>query len=400
MAPKGPNRALAEGKETRQNQPTKTFLDNDWLRKTRVGAQEWAAMKGGRRPYSPQPNRPLGCRRCPASLVARGRYSSPSSCDVKGAVWRQRNRLARARLASIVSPPKYPTDRIRILYIGGTGRTGSTLLTKMLDQYPEFFAAGELAFLWRFGLLNQGKCGCGLLLRECPIWKSVFDHAFGGSANVDAEEMLRLRRHFNSKHLPLMLTPKLRERLLKRSGEFPSTVERLYHGITAATGCQVIVDSSKEPHYSYILRTLPSLEVFFLHLVRDPRAIAYSWKENRKKESGLPYHALMERRGAMTSATYFDVSNIAAEVMWARHHDYYMFLRYEDFLAQPGKTVRMIGQLVGLDLDPSRVIKDGTQFWVHHTPRGVIPTASRKDPYPSERRSHGARTCHDKVSSR
>jgi hypothetical protein len=258
-----------------------------------------------------------------------------------------------------VSLPKYSTDRIRILYIGGTGRTGSTLLTKMLDQYPEFFAAGELAFLWRFGFLNKGKCGCGLLLRECPIWKSIFDYAFGGSANVDAEEMLRLRRRFNSKHLPLMLTPKLRERLLKRSGEFPSTVERLYQGIAGATGCQVIVDSSKEPHYSYILRTLPSLEVFFLHLVRDPRAIAYSWRENRKRESGLPYHALMERRGAMTSATYFDVSNIAAEVMWTRHRNYYMFLRYEDFLARPEKTLHKIGQWVGLDLDPSRVIKDG-----------------------------------------
>ena len=256
-----------------------------------------------------------------------------------------------------VAPLKDQTDRVRVIYIGGTGRTGSTLLTKMLGQYPEFFAAGELAFLWRF--LNHGKCGCGLLLRECPTWRAVFDYAFGGSDNVDAEEMLRLRRRFNSKHLPLMLTPKLCERLLKRSGEFPSTVERLYQGITAATGCQVIVDSSKEPHYSYILRTLPSLEVFFLHLVRDPRAIAYSWKENRKKEFGLSYDALMERRGAMTSSTYFDVSNVAAEVMWARHHDSYMFLKYEDFLAQPEKTFHMIGQLVGLDLDPSRVIKDG-----------------------------------------
>ena len=297
-----------------------------------------------------------------------------------------------------VSQSKYSTDRIRILYIGGTGRTGSTLLTKMLDQYPEFFAAGELAFLWRFGFLNQGKCGCGLLLRECPIWKAVFDYAFGGSANVDAEEMLRLRRRFNSKHLPLMLTPKLRERLLKRSGEFPSTVERLYQGIAAATGCKVIVD----PPRSRTIRTscepvLRSKSSSCTSCVIRAPSPTLGGKIARRNLD-IPYHALMERRGAMTSATYFDVSNIAAEVMWARHRDYYMFLRYEHFLAQPERTLHNIGEWVGLDLDPSRVIKDGNVILgPSHTAWGN-PNRSNRDPCPLERKSRGARTCHDRDS--
>ena len=129
-------------------------------------------------------------------------------------------------------------------------------------------------------------------------------------------------------------------------------MERLYQGIARATGSRVIVDSSKEPHYSYILRSIASLDVFFLHLVRDPRAVAYSWKENRKKESGLSRDALMESRGAFVSSAYFDVSNVTSELMWARRHDRYKFLRYEDFLADPKATIRMIGHFVGEDLDP------------------------------------------------
>jgi hypothetical protein len=262
--------------------------------------------------------------------------------------------------ASAAGPQSAPGDqRTKVLYIGGTGRTGSTLLTQMLGQYEQFFAAGELAFLWQFGFLDEGKCGCGLLLRDCPTWKSIFDDAYGGAANVDAAELLRLRARFNSKHLPLMVTQGIRDRLLSRAETFPATVERLYHGIASATGSRIVVDSSKEPHYSYILRSLPSLDVYFLHLVRDPRAVAYSWRDRRKKEAGLTKDAMMESRGAALSATYFDVSNIAAELIWARSPDRYKFLRYEDFLADPKEGLRQIGQFVGEVIDPDQIIKDG-----------------------------------------
>jgi Sulfotransferase domain len=257
------------------------------------------------------------------------------------------------------TPSNVPAPRVRVLYIGGTGRTGSTLLTNLLGEFPGFFAAGELAFIWRFGFLNDGRCGCGLVLRDCPVWQSIFAAAYGGAGNVDAAELVRLRRRFNSNHLPLMLTRNMRERLLERSGDFPQTVEKLYHGIAEATGSRVIIDSSKEPHYSYILRSLPSLEVFFLHLVRDPRGVAFSWKDHRKKESGLSHEAMMEERGSIVSSTYFDVSNIAAELLWARTPDHYMFLRYEDFLSRPEQTIRSIGEFVGEDIDPQRVLRDG-----------------------------------------
>jgi hypothetical protein len=247
-----------------------------------------------------------------------------------------------------------PDDRVRVLYIGGTGRTGSTLLTRLLGQYDQFFAAGELAFLWRF--LETGKCGCGRPLRECPVWEGILKEAYGGPAGVDPLEMTRLRQRFNSTYLPLMITPGISNHLLKRCGDFPQTVERLYHGIAKATGCRVIVDSSKEPHYSYILRSTGSLDVFFLHLVRDPRAIAYSWKENRKTESGLSTDALMENRNAFVSSAFYDVSNVAAEIMWKSRPDRYKFLRYEDFLADPEKTIRSIGSFVGEDIDPTQVL--------------------------------------------
>ena len=72
-------------------------------------------------------------------------------------------------------------------------------------------------------------------------------------------------------------------------------VEQLYRGIARSTGARLIVDSSKEPHYSWILRQATDLDVRFLHLVRDPRAVAMSWRRPRA-EPGLGGAATMELR--------------------------------------------------------------------------------------------------------
>jgi len=247
---------------------------------------------------------------------------------------------------------------VRILYIGGTGRTGSTLLANILGQYDTFFSGGELAFLWRFGLMDNGRCACGLELRQCPTWVAIFDQAFGGVNNVDASEMVRLRKRFNSHHLPLMVTKGIRKRLLDRTGDLPLRLAQLYSGIRSSTGRPIIVDSSKEPHYSYILRSQPSLEVYFLHLVRDPRAVAYSWRR-RKVEAGFSDGRFMATRRPSVSSTYFDVSNIASELIWARHTQRYMRMRYEDFISAPAEMLRRIGEFVEVDIDPSQAIDDG-----------------------------------------
>lgn len=52
------------------------------------------------------------------------------------------------------------TAAVPILYVGGTGRTGSTVLDRMLGNVPGVFAAGELTWLW-FALRSGGRCACG-----------------------------------------------------------------------------------------------------------------------------------------------------------------------------------------------------------------------------------------------
>ena len=246
-------------------------------------------------------------------------------------------------------------EPVKILYIAGAGRTGSTLLEKLLGQLPDVFAGGELTFLWGYAI--KGRCSCGLPFVECPVWTAILSEAYGSVDAVDADEMVALRRHFDSRYLPLMVTDGMRRRLLTRLGSYPETVERLYEAIRAVTGCNVIVDSSKEPHYSYILNSRPGLDVYVLHLVRDPRAVGFSWSK-RREQKGIP-GSMMEVRPPAVSATYYGVSNLATEVMWARREGRYLRVRYEDFVLRPVEIVDRIGAFVGESFDLRTVLPDG-----------------------------------------
>ena len=58
------------------------------------------------------------------------------------------------------SGPTEPTDRAgpqRVLFIGGLGRSGSTLIEKLLNELPGMVAVGELVHLWERGLGNRER---------------------------------------------------------------------------------------------------------------------------------------------------------------------------------------------------------------------------------------------------
>jgi hypothetical protein len=248
---------------------------------------------------------------------------------------------------------------VKVLYIAGAGRTGSTLIEKLLGQLDGVFAGGELTFLWGYAV--RGRCSCGRGLVACPVWTAIFDEAFGGFAGIDADEMVRLRARSDSRSLPLLASRFAQRRL----GPYPERVERLYAAIGATTGARVIVDSSKEPHYAWILRSRRALDVRVLHLVRDPRAVAHSWAK-RKEQAGIP-GTWMEQRSAAVSSAYYAVSNVAAEALFARDRDRYLRVRYEDAIADPIALGDDLSALMGEPMDLRAVLPDGHRGVVRET---------------------------------
>jgi len=90
--------------------------------------------------------------------------------------------------------------------------------------------------------------------------------------------------------------------------------ERLYRAIQEHAGCRLIVDTSKYPTYSYLLRLLPALDIRAVHLVRDARATAYSWQRVKTYPTakGTRY---MERHTALRSAAAWLILNSLADLL-------------------------------------------------------------------------------------
>ena len=125
------------------------------------------------------------------------------------------------------------------------------------------------------------------------------------------------------------------------------------------TGCEVVVDSSKLAAYGRLLETVPGLELCFVHLVRDPRAVAYSWARP-KALSDNGSGGLMEQRSAFKTALLWDIANITAKLWWAKGSSRYLVVRYEDFAGRPRPTVERILAMVGTDGTPPPFGEDGT----------------------------------------
>jgi hypothetical protein len=243
-----------------------------------------------------------------------------------------------------LNPQSMP--RVRVLYIAGTGRSGSTLLANTLGQVKGVFNAGEIRYIWQRGMLENRLCGCGRHFVDCPLWREVLHEAIG-PGTPDAQSMSRLQSMLTRvRHLPSLAL----RRDLRGSADFDryrSVVSRLYRAIQHAAGSEVIVDSSKLPSYGRLLGLMPEIDLYVIQLVRDPRSAATSWAR-LKEQPDRGVAGVMERMSPLRSALLWDLWNSTSKPFLGPDSSRYLRLRYEDFVAQPRESVRQVVQMLGM----------------------------------------------------
>lgn len=270
--------------------------------------------------------------------------------------------------------------RYKVLYLAGWQRSGSTILSNILGQLPGFFSGGELYYFWPHAAKDKVLCGCGAPFSECALWREVRQHAFAESA-PDPDRMKQLGRDaLRTRNIPGLALETPRRRILGSLTEYADAVVRLYAAIADTTGCEVIVDSSKWPQYGLLLSERPELDVYVLHLVRDPRAVAHSWQ--RRKPRPDRDGRLFMSRTPTSSSTRWLAWNAAAEAFWGRDPDRYVRVRYEDFVASPRESIQQVLDMLGksslkVDVTADREVfldvchtVDGNPVRLH---RGLVP---------------------------
>ena len=238
-------------------------------------------------------------------------------------------------------------EKVKVLYIAGSGRSGSTILGRILGQINGFFFAGELCKIWKYGLLENRMCGCGELFRDCGFWREVFLEAYGGMEKVNGHEMYELRRKSASmRHIPLFMLPGWDLRKSKRISRFSGYLEKLYAAIRKQAGSRIIIDCSKSFSYGYLLESMDLIDLYVVHIIRDPRGVAHEKQKRKMYQPGEGKPVYSGRYGLLESSVTWDVQNIAAEVFWKRFREKYLKIHYEDFVVKPRETVERILRLV------------------------------------------------------
>lgn len=134
-------------------------------------------------------------------------------------------------------------------------------------------------------------------------------------------------------------------RMLIRGGPRPASplasyaraLVALYRLLQDATGADVLVDTGKSPAEAALLLTSPDVDLHLLHLVRDPRAVAWSWL---RRADVRPAH-----RPVPSTGNWIGVNSLA-EILARRGGGHR--LRYEQWAAAPRAGLDDLARWLGL----------------------------------------------------
>ncbi len=265
---------------------------------------------------------------------------------------------------------EHPVD---VVYVGGRGRSGSTLLDRMLSAVPGFAGVGEVRFIWLWGVKANLACGCGAAFLECPFWARVGDEAYGGWHKIDPGEMISLQRSVaRIRYLPFLLVPGLSRSFDARLARHAEVVVPLYRAIRSVSGASVVVDSSKDALYAYVLARVPGLRMRVVHLVRDSRAVVYSWTKAFKRPDVGARVMPMPRDSVAGATVRWALFNVLFDLIpttGVRR----VLVRYESLVEQPSRELGEAVRLVGVRPGEGELsfLEDGAaRLGVHHTIAG------------------------------
>ncbi len=236
---------------------------------------------------------------------------------------------------------------VSVLFIGGLGRSGTTLLERVLGELPGVTPLGEVVHLWRRDVQDDERCACRQPFRSCPFWTEVGERAYGGWANLDVARVLQLQQEVDrTRFIPRLAAGTLAPDMRAAVTEYVAHYERVYAAAAEVSGARVVIDSSKNASLAYCLRWSTAIELKVVHVVRDSRGVAYSWTKQvaRPESDGADQ---MTRYSPTRSALLWNAHNAAFALLGRRGVEVRR-LRYEQLVAEPLATTAELARWLGV----------------------------------------------------
>jgi hypothetical protein len=243
--------------------------------------------------------------------------------------------------------------KLRVVYVAGSGHTGSTLLAMLLNAHPQIVSVGETSIKPKIRRRGDGatqKCSCGALIVECAFWQDVFRRVNDAGIDFSAHRWnndyrlaqpvmhrilsrdsgykpIRFLQHWSADYLPVY------RRHVHKTDRV--NVEFI-RAVLQTARADVFVDTSKHVLRLCRLMAQPQLDVNVITLVRDVRGYAAS-----AKRRGL---SIMD-----AAETWRKDQEMIADVTQHLDPDHKLRLRYEDLCVDPEKMLRQLYRFCRVD---------------------------------------------------
>lgn len=240
---------------------------------------------------------------------------------------------AASRQAPLSSSQQADLRRARpqVIYVMGAGRSGSTTLGITLGNCSGVFYAGELDnWLVRSGVPQVEET------ERSAFWRRVHGELadpdgaaelFGNEAQRSIERsiaMFRIRRWPTRR--------RLRCRYRAVAGD-------LFGALTRAAEVSCIVDTSHYPLRAHELQRVEGIDLHLVFLVRDPQGVVASFNRHDVHEY---------TKSTMHTNVYLWLTHLLSLIVFLGHsRKRRLFVRYEDFVADPAAVVSQILECAG-----------------------------------------------------
>lgn len=254
---------------------------------------------------------------------------------------------ARREVTPLQPPAQTVEAGLKVVYIAGTGRSGSTLLDQLVGAYLGAFSCGELNNILKAINSSGELCSCGEPAGRCRFWRNVVADWRATVPGFSETEYAALQDRFE--RIRSLVTPWVDRSSVSESFRRYSIYSRaLYAAVARHSGASVIVDSTKSPARALSLSRIPGIELHMLHLVRDVRGVVNSWLQSCR---------LAQQQGSRGRVGFGD--NLRPALSWAVVNHFCervqrnltcdgMLVRYEDYSSRPESAVREIASVLGM----------------------------------------------------
>ena len=244
-----------------------------------------------------------------------------------------------------------------IIYIGGYGRSGSTVLDILLGNGHTVVGLGEVKRL--FPMLAgevESRCACGETLSACPFWRPIV----GNFEQQGLDEWPQIARVQKQVEGFVGLISLVRGDFSpggsrERTGNlYRQYMQALFNAMPAATGCSTLVDSSKTT-WSTIgrplaLARLGCFNVKLVHLVRDGRAVMWSGAKGTNAALAHGRQKISYWRGYRTAISWAMVNVLTSMMRFLLAPDQFLAFYYHDLVADSVATISRLSCFLEVEL--------------------------------------------------